>query len=204
MQVQTHITKSDLIEFQLFESMREPKARAWRLVWALVPPVVAFAGLMKLTLHWTSGPPRFINTLGPSLLILPLYLLLFYSITRRYQLKKLEKSQAAGTNLLKEGDSVVVLAEEGVQVAGTAGNRFYPWEQIPRVLANGDYLYLYPQAGAPIIVPGHCFGDDHAFRTAVKMAVIFQCDRERSAAMVETDEPTRHDRAHLAAAEHAM
>src|SRR5262249_25680264 len=73
--------------------------------------------------------------------------------------------------------------ENGVTVEHTFERGFRRWEDIIRVVANGDYGYIYSGADRATIIPRRCFhdGDEVPFRAFMKAAIIYHWEREHVA-----------------------
>ena len=178
MEINTNIDRRDLIELEIFRRLRNGPQRFRRLAWALIPAVAVVAAFA-----WWFIPATARLTYAPALLLtIPLYLALFYRLTRRRVAAQLDLSIAADTQHAALGEYHISLSDEGVRSQHGSAEKFYPWEMIVRVLATGDYCYLYTGAEEVLILPARCFPDSNAFQTFAKLAVIYHWNCESSAA----------------------
>ena len=177
MEIKTNITKQDWIEFHLFHQLRRRRALGRHLAWAFVPPLAIIGLLFAVIAHNTSGPIRYSNTL-PLALILPLYLALFYGVTRRQLAREITASLESHTDRFFLGERVVALSPEGIAVTTESESTFRRWEEIPQVLANADYGYIYSGTDQALIIPQRCFQENGYFRAFIKSAVFHHWEKE--------------------------
>jgi hypothetical protein len=178
MEIKTHITKADLVEFRLFHLLRDPKTRYSALACAFLPPVAVLATALMLLSHYAPGPVRLATTVLPGLLFLSLYTALFFHIRKRRLGRKIDGFLKGGQHQSQLGEFQVILSEEGVTVASGPQPTFRAWKQIQSVIANGDYGYIYTGPDQAIIIPQHDFPDYQTFRNFVKSAVIYHWNRD--------------------------
>jgi len=177
-EIKTHIDRRDLIELELFRRLRSGPQRLRRLAWALIPAVAVIAAFA-----WWFIPATARLTCAPALLLaIPLYLVLFYRLTRRRVSEQLDRLVAADREHAALGDYLISLGEDGVSSQHGSEQKLYPWKSIVRVLASGDYCYLYTGPEEALILPARCFPDANAFQTFAKLAVIYHWNNESSAA----------------------
>ncbi len=180
MEIKTHITKDDLVEFHLFQLARSGRERALRIVWALVPPISVTGAIFWLIAHYLPGPIRTV-TLLPLAPIVPLYLVLLHRLTQRRLVRQVDRLLESGQACSALGEYLVTIGEEGItRVEGTI-SQFRSWNEVQRVVANGDYGYVFTEPDRAIIIPRHSFSDDHTFRAFVKVAVIYHWHKESAA-----------------------
>jgi len=185
-EINTHIDRRDLIELALFRRLRNGPQRFRRLAWAALVPAVAV--IAALAWWFIPGKSRLVYT--PALLsIVPFYLVLFYRISRRRVATELDRLIKADGEHAGLGDYLISLSEEGVKSQLGSAEKFYRWEEIVRVLATGDYCYLYTTADDTLILPARCFPDRNAFQTFAKLAVIYHWNYESPAGKAPTKEP---------------
>jgi hypothetical protein len=188
--IKTNITKQDLVEFQLFQLIHGRGSRLRKLVIAFVPPLLIMGALFALIVQSATRPIQSSKDVFPLLLILPLYLWLLYRLTCRRLTAQLDASLKAGHGQSLVGDFHVTLTTDGVVTVSPLGEEiFRRWEEIPRVIANGDYGYIYTAADHAIIVPQRCFSQNSYFRAYVKAAVIYHYDKETAATASATQPP---------------
>src|SRR5712691_3047687 len=96
MEIKTHITKADLIEFRLFHLLRNRATRYGALACAFLPPIAVLATALVLLAHSAPGPLRFTSMALPALLLLPLYTVLFFHIRKRRLGRKLDEFLKSG------------------------------------------------------------------------------------------------------------
>ena len=177
-EIKTHIDRRDLIELELFRQLRSGPQRFRRLALALIPAVAVIAAFA-----WWFIPATSRLTYTPALLLtMPLYLALFYRLTRRRVAARLDLAIAADREHAALGEYLISLSDEGVKSQHGSTEKFYRWDAIVRVLANGDYGYLYTSPEDVLVLPARCFPDGNAFRTFVKLAVIYHWNCESSGA----------------------
>ena len=182
MEINAHITKADLVEFQLFQLLRRADGRYQRIAYAVLPPIVIIAGLFGLIASRFSGPVPVANTLLPLLLVVPLYLLLLYRLTKRRLARQLDVWLKTPENQKMLGDHLITLTEDGLTVVQGSEPQVWRWEQILRVIANNNYGYIFTGPDQALIIPQRCFPDHSAFHTYVKFAVIHHWNKQRAAA----------------------
>ncbi len=182
METNAHITKADLVEFQLFQLLRRADGRYQRIAFAVLPPILIIAGLFALIASRFPGPVPVANTLLPLLLVVPLYLLLLYRLTKRRLARQLDVWLKTPENQKMLGDHLITLTEDGLTVVQGSEPQVWRWEQILRVIANNNYGYIYTGPDQALIIPQRCFPDDSAFHTYVKFAVIHHWNKQRAAA----------------------
>src|SRR6266404_6269261 len=91
MEINTQITKADLVEFQLYSALRSGNTRLEFLSCSILPPLAASGVLIWLTAGHLSGAIRL-----SFLLIVPPCVLLFYRWTRHRLAKQLDQLLGAG------------------------------------------------------------------------------------------------------------
>jgi len=181
-EIKAHITKADLVEFQLFQLLRRADGRYQRIAYAVLPPIVIIAGLFGLIASRFPVPVPVANTLLPLLLVVPLYLLLLYRLTKRRLARQLDLWLKIPENQKVLGDHLITLTEDGLTVLVGSEQQIWRWEQILRVIANNNYGYIYTGPNQALIIPQRCFPDASAFHTYVKFAVIHHWNKQRAAA----------------------
>jgi len=181
MEIKTHITKSDLVEFHLFQLARSRRERARRIFWALLPPVAVTGVIFWLIAKYVAGPIR-PSTLLPMVPIVPLYLVLLQRLTQRRLAQQVDRLLECGHACSALGEYLITIGEEGITAAEGPETHFRSWNKVRRVVANGDYCYVFTDPARAIIVPRHSFSDEHAFRAFVKVAVIYHWHKESAAA----------------------
>ncbi len=169
------------MEFRSFQMLRRSGRRYWVAACALLPPV-AFVATVFWLVSRVPGPVPFWSTLAPLLLIVPLYLLLLYRLTRRWLARQVDLWLKAGPNQAILGEYMVAITEDGVTAVHGKEEKSWRWEQIWGVVANNDYGYIYTSPNQPIIIPKHCFTDADYFHLFMKTAVIAHWNKERAAA----------------------
>jgi hypothetical protein len=177
MEIRTHITKSDLVEFHLFQLARSQRERARRIYWALLPPVAIAGVIFSLIAKHVAGPIR-PSTLLPMVPIVPLYLVLLHRFTQRRLAQQVDRLLKSGNACSALGEYLITIGEEGITAAEGPETHFRSWNKVRRVVANGDYCYAFTDTARAIIVPRHSFSDEHAFRAFVKVAVTYHWHKE--------------------------
>ncbi|PYJ03171.1 MAG: hypothetical protein DME25_13085 [Verrucomicrobia bacterium] len=203
MEIKTNITKADLVEFRLYNQLRNRKAKLRRLALAWGPPAGLVGAVLALQTCFGPGPLE-IAGLIVSALVLGIYPASFFYLTRKRLAREVEQTLKAdpssGSALL--GEHLVVLSEGGVKVvveeetapertapeareagastAGRAEPAHWRWGQIPNVEATGDYGYIYTAPGKAIIVPRRCFPAGEVFDQFVKSAIIYHWKRDHA------------------------
>jgi hypothetical protein len=180
MEIRTHITKSDLVEFHLFQLTRSRRERAHRIFWALLPPVAITGVIFWLIAKYVPGPIR-PSTLLPMVPIVPLYLVLLHRITQRRLTKKVDRLLKSGHACSALGEYLITIGEEGITSTEGPDTRFRSWNEVSKVEANGDNCYFFTEPDRAIIIPRHSFSDEHSFRAFVKVAVIYHWHKESAA-----------------------
>ena len=179
MEIKTDITKRDLVEFQLFQLLRCRDARAWWMAAALLPPLLLI-GAIAWGINRVSGTVRLSTMLLPLALVLPLYLLLFYRVSRLILGWQMDHALGVGKKQALLGERLVLINERGVEIENKSGRNFRRWETVLRVVANGDYGYIYTGTDHAIIIPRRCFShvDEAGFRAFMKAAIIYHWQTE--------------------------
>jgi YcxB-like protein len=172
MQIKTQITQADLVEFEFFNKLRPIGDRLRFFAGALVPPLIPSGVLFGLT---AGHLPTLVRV--SFLIVVPVYFALFYYLFRRRVAKELQ-----GQTHSDIGDRVIDVEEQGVQFSHGSQNIFLNWAQIPRVLVNNSYGYIYTSPDRAIIVPQRCFTDGNAFALFMKVAVIYHWNVQRAEA----------------------
>jgi hypothetical protein len=175
MEIKTQITQADLIEFQLFHSLRSVGSRLRFFSLAILPALVPSAALYAITAGHLSRPVRL-----SFLLTVPLYFGLFYFLARRRVAKNLERSLNSKQTNAELGDHVIDVEEQGIRLNQGAKDRFLNWKDIKRVIVNSGYGYIYTSADRAIIVPERSFTDGNAFALFMKVAVIYHWNAQRA------------------------
>jgi hypothetical protein len=179
-EINTELTKRDWVEFQLFHRLRSRQARRRRLLFAFVPPLLIIGFLFTALMLWVPRPLGVTNTLLPLLLILPLYLILFYDVTRRRLQAELDRLPETDRSIL--GKYQIIISLDGVTALRDSKEIFTPWLNIPSVIANRDCGYIYTSADKALIIPHRFFPDDASFTLFIKSAIIFHWNHEKTAA----------------------
>ena len=182
MEIKTQITKADLVEFRLFHTLRSVRSRLSFFSWALLPPLAAAVVLFG----FTAGHLPLLARLA-LWSVVPLYFALFYYLTRRRLAKELEHALISGPTHSELGDKVIDVEEKGVRLNDGSEDVFLNWAEIPRVIVNNSYGYIYTSTDRAIIVPQRCFADGNAFALFMKVAVIYHWNVQR--AVTEQDQP---------------
>src|SRR5437763_92825 len=117
MEIKTHITKADLVEFRLFHLLRDRKTRYGALACGFLPPIAILAIGLVLLAHYAPGPVRVTSMVVAPLLLLPLYTALFFHIRKRRLGKRIDQFLKRGQQQSLLGEFQIILSEEGVTVA---------------------------------------------------------------------------------------
>jgi hypothetical protein len=179
-QITTSIAKPDWVELHLYHQLRNRKSRDRQLAGAFLPPLSAIGLLMLALLRFGPGTIPLSSALA-LLLILPLYLVLFYRLSRRRIARETNAAIEAGAGRFPIGEITVSISPDGVTVAGPDGEAFLCWEKIPRIVANGDYGYIYTGPDDALIIPQRCFEQHSYFLAFMKTAIFHHWEREVAA-----------------------
>ena len=172
MEIRTQITQADLVEFEFFHQLRPLGDRLRFFSLALVPALIPAGALFGLT---AGHLPTLVRS--SFFLVVPVYFALFYCLARRRVAK-----QVQGQTHPDVGDHVIDVEEQGVQLTQGSATIFLNWSQIPRVIVNNSYGYIYTSPDRAIIVPQRCFTDGNAFALFMKVAVIYHWNVQRAEA----------------------
>ena len=150
---------------------------------ALLPPLAIIGAIIWFMHLFVAGPIHLSTMLLPVALVLPFYLLLFYRVSRLLLAWQMDHSIGAGRYQSLLGERLVTIDEDGVTIEHKFDGGFRRWEDVLRVVANGDYGYIYTGADRPTIIPRRCFsdGDEVPFRAFMKAAIIYHWQKETAA-----------------------
>ena len=180
MQAITKITRRDLLEFELFKDPSSGKGPVPRVAFAIAPPLAIMVAVLALLALFVPKSVWSGATLVSLLACFACYFLLFRSVTRRRAARAVEQSlrRPDASSLL--GEQSVTLEDDGVSVVRSGQQTFYPWSEVRRVVAEGDYCYISVGPEKAIIIPSSSFADPDVFSVFVKMAVISHWNDERT------------------------
>jgi hypothetical protein len=173
MTAECEITKDDLSAFNLYHHRHSPTARRQYLLSWFVP---AFIGLLVCCGIWyladseRGTPLRTLRDLLPLFSFVPLYLIYFPWAYRRKLRKIVAGMVSEGQNRGLFSRHRVTISPEGVADASEHGQSSTAWRAVERVAAADEYVYIYTNALAAIIVPRRAFAGPSQFEEFVRTA----------------------------------
>lgn len=168
MTTEYELSKDDLRAFNLYHHSHSPTARrqyfrSWfvpAFVWLMV-----CAGLWYLADRERGTPLRTFLDLSPLFAGIPIYLIYFPWAYRRKLHKIIDGMVSEGRNKLLFSRHTVVLSAGCVTESGEFGQTSTVWRAVERVVRTDNYLFIYLNALAAIIVPRRAFTDVADFET---------------------------------------
>lgn len=173
MTVEFELTPDDWVAFNLYHHRRSPTARRRYLRSWLFPAAVWLLGCMVLWYLADRGrgtPLQTFLALLPLFVAAPIYLL-WYPWAYRRNLEKIVAGMVSeGTNRQLFCRHRVTISPDGIAESGEFGRSTTTWQAVERVVADGEYAYVYLNALAAIIVPRRAFANPAQFDEFVRTA----------------------------------
>jgi hypothetical protein len=183
-EIKTNIIKRDWVAFHFAQLLDDKKTRLRLFAQAFVPPVVLLALVSLILLRLEPGRMRTIS-FWLSLLAVPLWLSIFYSIIHGKLSRQAEGPIKEGKYPL--GESEIFLSQDGIAVTRDSNLTVITWKEVTRVKADASYGFVFVNDGSVIIIPRRSFSDHTAFEMFVKTAVIFHWHGENAIKAAATE-----------------
>ncbi len=173
------LTKDDLTAFNLFHNAHSPTARRLFYRSLILPPAIWLLfciGLWYLVDQKRGTPLRTFLDLLPLFCGVPVYLLFFPWLYRRKTRRIVAAMVSEGENKSLFGWHRVSITADAVTAEHEFGTSSASWESVEKVVTTDDYLYIYINALAAIIVPRRAFGDTSDFDGFVTAAANYRAN----------------------------
>ena len=172
MEIRTNIAKQDVVALRLYQLIRTRRERIRLAILALILTLSCMGAAFWLIARFASGPVRAVHLL-PLLMIPVLCVMFLHHLTVRRLARQLARSSDATTDQSRLGESLITISEEGVLAMRGVETRSWQWSHFSRVVVDGDYAYFLASHNNALIIPQSCFQSYNAFRSFVKLAVIY-------------------------------
>jgi hypothetical protein len=169
MEIKFNCDKEDLIGAQLAGLGEDPKIKAKRIAFVLLPLLVM---IVLVTCY-----QHFFRLEGPNTIMLPIILFCLAALylwgvrsNRHHRAKILvgKQLQEKGETML--GDYWLKIQDQGLEVIRKETTLF-PWKDIQSILANGDYCQIRIPGNDDIIIASSKLENHTAFTLFVKLCV---------------------------------
>lgn len=173
MKVQYEINQDDVSAFNLFHHFHSPTIRRQYLRSWLIPAFVMFLACTSFW-YWVDkdrGTPlqTFLDLL-PLFFVVPIYLIYFPWAYRRKIRSLVARMIDEGQNRALFGHHEVTISEDGIAGSSEFSQATMAWRAVERVTHNADYIYIYTNAMAALIVPHRAFASTKEFDDFARIA----------------------------------
>ena len=166
MQVKFNCTKDDLLHARLAGLGESTAVKVQRVVFILTPLLVML--VLAVLFHHLFQVEGTNTYLIPGVLFGFAILYIGIVITnRRYRARKeIENKLKIDSTVL--GEYAIDIQDPGLSVTHN-GQYFWPWENIHKILANGDYCHIQTLDGKEVVIAADKVGGYAAFQTFVRL-----------------------------------
>ena len=173
MEIQTEITRQDVIDFNIYHHARSRMARGpWGcfLVSCLLWLAFLLFGCLRSAHPWQTA-----KAIAPLWSFFPLVLLLL--LFRRFWVAHVaNRMLGEGKNQGLFGVKRVRISPESFQEAGEWQTTATDWQAVERIETSPQAAYVYVNAVSAFIIPRRCFAEEAAFHEFVRLARQYQAE----------------------------
>lgn len=179
MTIEFDFTEEDLLAFNLYHFRTSPTSRRHYFQCWFILPVIALALCIACFVPYAGGTS---STLHPAVLPLFVFAMAYLALfpwTYRRRLRKTVTSMAReGRNAGLFGRHHVTLSPEGISVNMGSTQTSTMWKSVERVVTTDQYVFIYVNALAAVVVPRRAFADSAHFDTFVQTAVGYHSESQ--------------------------